>query len=107
MFYGGGNDDGDFLSIELVSGHVQYVFDVGSGVRVLADRASTRLSDNSWHTVSVLRSTVRRQQLVVDGRASADELPDSRSVHFDLPNDDLYVGGLAARQKGTTTTYSR
>lgn len=97
--YGGGNDNGDFLSIELASGHVRYMFDVGSGVRVLADRLVAPLNDNAWHTVSVLRPTVRRQLLIVDGRRSIDELPDSRSVHFDLPNDDLYVGGLAARHR--------
>ena len=99
IFYGGGNDDGDFMSIQLVSGHVHYVFDVGSGVRVLADRLAVPLNDNTWHTVSVLRPTLRRQLLVVDGRTSIDELPDSRSVHFDLPNDDLYVGGLAAHHR--------
>jgi len=98
MFYGGGNEDGDFLSVELSSGRVRYVFDVGSGVRVLADRrgAPPPLNDNAWHSVSVERPTVRRQRLVVDGRASVDELPDSRSVHFDLPGGDaLHVGGLA------------
>lgn len=99
MFYGGGNNDGDFLSIELVSGHIRYVFDVGSGVRMLADRHGAPLNDNAWHAVSVLRPTVRRQVLIVDGRTSIDELPDSRSVHFDLPNDDLCVGGLAARHR--------
>ena len=99
IFYGGGNDDGDFLSIELVSGHVRYVFDVGSGVRVLVDRLAVPLNDNAWHTVTVLRPIVRRQLLIVDGRTSIDELPDSRSVHFDLPNDDLHVGGLATRHR--------
>jgi len=49
--------------------------------------------------VSVRRPAVRRHQLVVDGRTTVDELPDSRSVHFDLPADDLYVGGLAARHR--------
>lgn len=99
FFYGGGNDDGDFLSIELLSGLVRYVFDVGSGVRVLADRLGVSINDNVWHTVTVHRPTVRRQLLVVDGRTSVDKLPDSRSVHFDLPNDDLFVGGLSARRR--------
>jgi len=99
MFYGGGNDNGDFLSIELVSGHVRYIFDVGSGVRVLADRLAAPINDNAWHTVSVLRPTVRRQLLIVDRLTNVDELPDSRSVHFDLPNDDLYIGGLPARHR--------
>ena len=104
IFYGGGGGrqdaDGDFLSVELASGHVRYVFDVGSGVRVLEDdRAATPINDNAWHTVSVLRPSVRRHLLVVDGRTSVDELPDSRSVHFDLPGDDLSVGGLATRHR--------
>ena len=99
IFYGGGNDDSDFLSIELSSGRVRYVFDVGSGVRGLSDRFAVPLHDNAWHTVSVLRPIVRRQLLIVDGRTSIDELPDSRSVHFDLPNDELYIGGLASRHR--------
>ena len=37
--------------------------------------------------------------MIVDGRTSIDALPDSRSVHFDLPNDDLHVGGLATRHR--------
>jgi len=98
-FYAGGDDDGDFLSIELVSGHVSYMFDVGSGVRVLDDNAGVSIADNAWHSVSVVRSSVRRQVLVVDGRTSVDVLPDSRSVHFDLPDDDLFIGGLAPRRR--------
>src|SRR5262245_39468883 len=52
---------------------------------------------SSWHSVTVNRPSVRRHVLVVDGRTSVDVLPDSRSVHFDLPTDDLYVGGVEKR----------
>jgi hypothetical protein len=85
------------MSVELDSGHVRYAFDVGSGTRVMTDRLPFPLADNSWHSVSVSRPSLRRHVLIVDGVSSVDMLPDSRSVHFDLPTDDLYVGGVDRR----------
>jgi Laminin G domain len=85
------------MSIELDAGHVRYAFDVGSGTRVMTDRLPFPMADNSWHSVSVSRPSLRRHVLIVDGVSSVDMLPDSRSVHFDLPTDDLYVGGADRR----------
>jgi len=82
------------MAIELDSGHVRYAFDVGSGTRVMTDRLPFPVADNSWHSVTVSRPSVRRHVFIVDGVSSVDVLPDSRSVHFDLPTDDLYIGGV-------------
>jgi len=51
------DDDGvsgtstDLIAIELVDGRLRYVFDVGSGVRVIRDRHQAPLNDNRWHEV--------------------------------------------------------
>jgi len=41
----------DFIAIELVDARLRYVFDVGSGVRVVRDRRQRPLNDNCWHEV--------------------------------------------------------
>jgi len=41
----------DLIAIELVEGRLRYVFDVGSGVRVIGDRHRRPLNDNQWHEV--------------------------------------------------------
>ena len=42
----------DFMSFELFEGRLRYIFDVGSGVRVIEDSTGVRLNDNSWHQVT-------------------------------------------------------
>ena len=41
----------DFVAIELFEGHLRYVFDVGSGARVIQDRLARPINDNRWHEV--------------------------------------------------------
>lgn len=48
------NGNGDFLSINLVGGHVQLRYDLGSGVANLTSREKVRLDD--WHSVKVTRN---------------------------------------------------
>jgi len=43
----------DFIAIELLDGRLRYVFDVGSGVRVIRDRLQRPLNDNRWHEVTI------------------------------------------------------
>ena len=45
------NKGQDFIAVELFDGHVRYVFDVGSGVRVIQDRLGRQINDNRWHQV--------------------------------------------------------
>jgi len=49
----------DFIAIELLDGRLRYVFDVGSGVRVIRDRLQRPLNDNRWHEVNVRRTLPR------------------------------------------------
>lgn len=94
IFFSGLGSDKDFLAVELYSGHLRYVFDVGSGTRLIQDRLPGFLNDNRWHEVTLLRPSINQHLLRVDTLVSSDSLPDSRSVHYDLPDNDLYVGGL-------------
>ena len=55
----------DFMAVELVSGRVQYSFDLGGGSRVLPDNGQRLVSDGQWHTVYVSRPTVDRHMLKV------------------------------------------
>ena len=56
----------------------------------------------SWcDQVSILRPHVSRHVLRVDQSTSVDVLPDSRSVHYDLPADGtVFVGGLPPSDAG-------
>lgn len=100
LLYAGALDASkDFLALELHQGFPRFVFDVGSGPRVI-DRDSAPLapsrpiSDDQWHDVSVGRAALGRHVMRVDAWSARDLLPDSRSVYYDLPTDDLYLGGL-------------
>jgi len=80
------------------SGCIRYVFDVGSGPRVMSHDPTVEcrpINDNHWHDVSVGRVTVGQHVLRVDNWTVTDVLPDSRSVYYDLSGDDLYIGGLS------------
>lgn len=83
----------DFICIELVNGHVRYVYNVGSGVRVVRSTLSSPVNDNKWHDVGILRPALHQHILRVDGSATFDNLPDSGSVHFDT-DSVLYIGGM-------------
>ena len=66
----------DFIAIELVDGRLRYVFDVGSGVRVIRDRLQRPLSDNRWHEVRLLPKWKRKQK--------SPEIWDDHDTGFDL-----------------------
>lgn len=53
--------------------------------------------------VSILRPHISQHVLRVDESTSVDVLPDSRSVHYDLPADGtVFIGGLPAVDEGTS-----
>jgi len=57
--------------------------------------------------VSILRPHISQHVLRVDQSTSVDVLPDSRSVHYDLPADGaVYIGGLPAVHRGTSSLRS-
>ncbi|ELU16319.1 hypothetical protein CAPTEDRAFT_22004, partial [Capitella teleta] len=93
MYSGSGITGKDFLTIEMVNGHLRYVYDVGSGPRVVRSKYKGPLNDNDWHHVAILRPTLNQHILRVDDTAAHDHLPNFSSVHFDM-GDHFYVGGL-------------
>lgn len=101
VLYSGVASSKDFMAIEIVGGQLRYVFDVGSGVRVVQPVTPRPVNDNRWHEVTVVRPSVTQHVLRVDEVDSLDHLPDTRSVHYDLAADDLYVGGLPRAMFGS------
>ena len=51
-----------------------------------------------------MRPHISQHVLRVDESTSVDVLPDSRSVHYDLPSDGtVFIGGLPAAEQGTSS----
>ena len=53
-----------------------------------------QIHDNRWHEVSIIRPDINQHIVRVDDSTTVDTLPDSRSVHYDLKVDEVYVGGV-------------
>ena len=77
----------------MVKGHIRYVYDLGSGPRIVRSTRDQPVNDNKWHDIGILRPTLQQHILRVDESASFDNLPDSRAVHFDT-NGVLFIGGV-------------
>ena len=45
----------DFLAVELVNGHINYILNLGYGATILKDSCPGPLNDNKWHTVHIAR----------------------------------------------------
>ncbi|XP_064486129.1 neurexin 1-like [Ornithodoros turicata] len=82
----------DFIAIELVDGHLNYLFNMGDGPRKVRSNTQNPLNDNRWHTVSVSRSSLRQHSLVVDDTVATITSP-GPNVHLDL-DGLLYLGGV-------------
>jgi len=53
--------------------------------------------------VSILRPHISQHLLRVDQSTNVDVLPDSRSVHYDLPGDGtIFIGGLPVADRETS-----
>ena len=61
----------DFVAIELVNGHIVYVFNLGYGSISIKDNCPYNLNDNQWHTVTVGRPSNYKHTLLVDTHLSA------------------------------------
>ncbi|KAG5887691.1 hypothetical protein JTB14_002012 [Gonioctena quinquepunctata] len=64
LFNGGKKED--FLAVELVDGHINYIVNVGDGTVTLRDTVREHLNDNRWHTVGIRRPSVKQHTLMVD-----------------------------------------
>lgn len=47
LFFNGGKKS-DFICIELVNGHIHYIFDMGEGPITIRDKSKTHLNDLRW-----------------------------------------------------------
>lgn len=83
------NGNGDFLSINLVNGHVQLRYDLGSGVANLTSQ--DKIKSNVWHSVKVTRNGPYGTLQVNNGQVASGLSPGSLSeLNLELP---LYLGG--------------
>ncbi|XP_049829259.1 neurexin-1 isoform X6 [Schistocerca gregaria] len=91
LLYNGGRGH-DFVAVELVSGHLHYVFNLGDGAVRVRDNARAPLNDNRWHAVTIGRPSARQHSLMVD---------DSFAIVTSLGTNEnldlagiLYLGGV-------------
>lgn len=91
LFYNGGRRT-DFIAVELVNGHVHYIFDLGDGPITLRDKSRIHMNDNRWHSVSIRRPGPKTHTLVVDDTIEVYTAP-GNNMHMEL-DGILYVGGV-------------
>ncbi|XP_061498285.1 uncharacterized protein LOC1274724 isoform X2 [Anopheles gambiae] len=90
LLYSGHHEYGDYISLCLNMGHVEFTYDLGSGPATV--RSEFPLSMGQWHTIKVSR-TSRLAVLKID------QLPEVMTVspngfwHLSLPHS-LYLGGI-------------
>ncbi|XP_050084975.1 neurexin-1 isoform X2 [Anopheles aquasalis] len=91
LFFNGGKRT-DFLAVELVNGHIHYVFDLGDGAITLRDKARIHMNDNRWHSVSIRRPGPKTHTLAVDESIEI-YTASGNNMHLELEGI-LYVGGV-------------
>lgn len=90
IFFNGGRKQ-DFIAVELVDGHINYVINVGDGPVRLRDNIRTHLNDNRWHTVGIRRPTPKQHTLMVDDDLVVATTDGSGNLELE---GILYLGGL-------------
>lgn len=65
ILYNAGREQ-DFIAVELVNGHIHYLFNLGDGPVRVRDNTRASLNDNKWHTVTVGRPSPKQHTLMVD-----------------------------------------
>lgn len=65
ILYNAGKEQ-DFLAVELVNGHLHYIFNLGDGPVRVRDNARSSLNDNQWHAVTIGRPSPKQHTLMVD-----------------------------------------
>lgn len=90
LFNAGKNQD--FIALELVSGHLNYIFNLGDGPRKVRSNTRTTLNDNRWHAITIGRPSLRQHTLMVDDML-ATVASTGLNVHLDLEGL-LFLGGV-------------
>ncbi|XP_036623838.1 pikachurin [Trichosurus vulpecula] len=80
----------DFLSINMVDGHVEFRFDCGSGTAVL--RSEDPLSLGHWHELHVSR-TAKNGILQVDRQKTVEGMAEGAFTQIKC-NTDIFIGGV-------------
>ncbi len=90
LMYNAGRGGQDFFAVELVNGHIHYVFNLGYGSISIKDNAPKALNDNEWHSVTIGRPSKYKHTLLVDSHLAA---ANSRgeNLHLDL-DGILFLG---------------
>lgn len=91
LLYNGGRRS-DFIAVELVNGHVHYIFDLGDGPITLRDKSRIHMNDNRWHAITIRRPGPKTHTLVVDDSIEVYTAP-GNNMHIEL-DGILYVGGV-------------
>ncbi|XP_043461803.1 neurexin-3b isoform X3 [Leptopilina heterotoma] len=95
IFFNAGRER-DFIAVELVNGHITYVFDLGDGPVKIRDTSKSKLNDSKWHAVSIGRPAPKRHTLAVDDHVTA---ANSQGSNENLDLDGiLYIGGVEKSQ---------
>ncbi|KAB0804576.1 hypothetical protein PPYR_01546 [Photinus pyralis] len=89
VFNGGRKED--FVAVELVDGHINYIVNVGDGSVKLTDTVPTRLNDNRWHTVGIRRPSLKQHTLMVDDNIVIAVNQGTGNLELD---GILYLGGV-------------
>lgn len=91
ILYSAGKEN-DFMVVELVKGHVHFIFDMGDGARVVRSMTQRPLNDLRWHDVTITKLSLSDHALVVDGTV-ARATDTGPAHHLDLEGY-VYVGGV-------------
>ncbi|CAH1773592.1 unnamed protein product [Owenia fusiformis] len=109
LLYVGQQPDGkgDFLSLNLVNGHLQFRFDLGSGHANIT--SSSRIPLNVWHRVQLDRNN-RKGSISIDGGPKAVGSAGGNLKDLNL-GPDLYIGGFKSKNQlspdsGVTTGFN-
>ncbi|KAM9337101.1 laminin subunit alpha-1 [Symphorus nematophorus] len=100
LLYLSSNNTRDFLSIELVDGHVRLTFDLGSGALVLM--SNKKYNTGVWYKITLQRSKRKGYlSIMAADQSSEKEVLEAESpgTASDLNRSDLdpiYIGGLPA-----------
>ncbi|XP_022092221.1 pikachurin-like [Acanthaster planci] len=81
---------GDFVSLGMSDGHVEFRFDCGSGPAIL--RTSEPISLNEWH-IAIASRTARDGTLQVDKRRVLSGMSEGAFTQLTF-GSDLYIGGV-------------
>ncbi|XP_072306440.1 laminin subunit alpha-1 [Eucyclogobius newberryi] len=100
LLYLASNNTRDFLSMELVEGHVRLTFDLGSGVLVLMSQK--KYNTGMWYKITLQRNKRKGYlSIMAADQSSEKEVLEAESpgTASDLNRNDLdpiYIGGLPA-----------